>query len=152
MNDPYSLGMVPLDAIDIDEQVRDSDDKYTQEELDGLALTIYADGLFNPIMLIPKDDGRYDLEQGEHRYLAFDHLRKSEMIRDVKIEKRQQFNFIAARKAKPGIKTLRQLKENIFHKSMKPVSEARVIKGLMDDYGWTQNEVKDYVKKSQSLS
>jgi len=151
MSDPDSLGMVPLDAINIiDEQVRGDEDRYTQDEIEELALAIYDDGLFSPVMLNPTTNGRFDLELGEHRYLAVDLLRKSEKIRDVVIKNRQRFNFISARRARSGIKELRQLRENIFRKEMTPLSEAKVISLLMKEHGWKQDEVKDYVKKSQT--
>lgn len=150
MDDPNYLGLVPMDSIDLQDQVRGEDDKYTDDELLELALCIRTEGLFKPVVLIPKEDGRFDVEQGEHRFRSFDLLRKNEMLGGEKTHNRFQYNFIPARKSEGKRVPIRQLKENLFHKGMAPLNEAKVVKYAMDEYGWNQERAAKEFNKNQS--
>ena len=149
VQDPNSW-LISMDLIDIKDQVRDDEDKYTAEELEELALCIHTEGLFKPVVLIAKDDGRYDLEQGEHRFRSYDLLRKSHDISGVEISNQADYELIPARLSSGQRVPLRQLKENLFHKSMSPLSEAKVIQLAMDQYGWNQERAAKEFNKNQS--
>ncbi len=148
--DADHLGLIDMDLIDLAEQVRKAEDKYSDEELKNLALCILTEGLFNPIVVIPNNSGRYDLEQGEHRFRAFDLLRKNAQINGTPVLNNHRFNRIPARRSKGDRKLIRQLKENLFSKSMTPLSEAKAVHKAMQENNWTQQETACELNKNQT--
>lgn len=66
---------LPLNQIDIaEENVRKSKQKVG---IDDLKSSIQQFGLIHPVVVVAKDDGRYDLIVGQRRYIAFTDLQRT---------------------------------------------------------------------------
>lgn len=110
--------------------------KYFDEEaLNELSQSIEEHGLIQPIVVIRKDDG-YTLIAGERRLRATKLLGKSK-IRAVVVDLED--------------KNLRELAliENIQRENLSPIELANSYKELIKEYGITQEELSNFVKKSR---
>lgn len=67
-------GAVPIDQIDVHERYR-----VNKGDIEGLALNISSRGLFHPIIVSKKENGRWKLVAGERRLLAFKWLKRTEI-------------------------------------------------------------------------
>jgi ParB family chromosome partitioning protein len=108
---------------------------FEEESLDELASSINKYGLIQPIMVKRGDTG-YELVAGERRWRAARKAGLKEIpsiIRDVSAEENALFALI----------------ENIQREDLNPMEEAGAYRGIMDDYGFTQEEVAKSVGKSR---
>jgi ParB family chromosome partitioning protein len=108
---------------------------FEEESLEELASSILKYGLIQPIM-VKRGGAGYELVAGERRWRA---ARKAglreipSIIRDVSAEENALFALI----------------ENIQREDLNPMEEARAYRGIMDDYGFTQEDVSKSVGKSR---
>jgi ParB family chromosome partitioning protein len=109
--------------------------RFEEESLEELASSIKKHGLIQPIM-VKRGGAGYELVAGERRWRA---ARKAglreipSIIRDVSAEENALFALI----------------ENIQREDLNPMEEARAYRGIMDDYGFTQEDVSKSVGKSR---
>ena len=107
---------------------------FDSEHIRQLAGSIKRDGLWNPIIVRERLDGKYDLIAGECR------LRAAERIGLVNI--RARILKIDDEEAK-----LLALKTNVMRRDLNPIEEAQGIKRLVD-MGWSLKKIAKELNKS----
>ncbi len=109
---------------------------FDTEPLEALAESISQHGIIQPIVVRPKD-GMYMIVTGERRWRAARMAGLSEVpVIIIEADDRK-----AAELA---------LVENIQRKDLNPVEEARAYADLIDEYGYTQEEIAKKVGRSRS--
>ncbi|WNW12596.1 ParB/RepB/Spo0J family partition protein [Pseudomonas sp. DTU_2021_1001937_2_SI_NGA_ILE_001] len=132
--DQRELQHVPLDKIQRGKyQPRRDMDPQALEEL---ALSIRKQGVMQPIVIRPIDNGRYEIIAGERRWRASQQAGVETipaMVRDVPDEAAIAMALI----------------ENIQRENLNPVEEAMALQRLQQEFQLTQQEVADAVGKSR---
>jgi len=110
---------------------------FDPEKLAELADSIRAQGVVQPIVVRPVDDGGYELIAGERRWRAAqmagaEHI--PAVIRDVSDE----------------ISVAMALIENIQREDLNPLEEAAALRRLIDDFQMTHQEAADAVGRSRA--
>jgi ParB family transcriptional regulator, chromosome partitioning protein len=110
--------------------------RFEQEATAGLADSIKAQGLVQPVVLRPRADGGYELIAGERRWRA---------AREANVP------TLAAvvREADDREALLLGLVENVAREQLSPVEEARAYAVLLDDFDLSLGEVAERVGKSK---
>jgi ParB family chromosome partitioning protein len=110
--------------------------RFESDSVGGLADSIRAQGLIQPIVVRPRLEGGYELIAGERRWRA---------AREAGIE------TIAAvvREADDRETLLLGLVENVAREDLSPVDEARAYALLLDEFGLSLGEVAERVGKSK---
>ncbi len=109
----------------------------SQESLDELAESIKAQGLVQPIIVRPIDDGRYEIIAGERRWRASKQAGLTEIpavVRDV-----SDRNAIAM-----------ALIENIQRENLNPMEEANALHRLREEFDMTHQEAAQAVGRSRA--
>lgn len=110
---------------------------FDHDKLDELAQSIIQNGVIEPIIVRPVDDGIYELVAGERRYRASVQAglrRIPSVCRELDDRKAMEIALI----------------ENIQREDINPVECAMAYRHLMDEYGMTQEQVADRVGKRRS--
>jgi ParB family transcriptional regulator, chromosome partitioning protein len=129
------LSHVPLDLIQRGKYQPRRD--IQPEALEELAESIKAQGVMQPIVLRPVDDGRYEIIAGERRWRAAQLAgldRIPALIKDVPDEAAIAMALI----------------ENIQREDLNPIEEAFALKRLQDEFELTHQEVAAAVGKSRT--
>lgn len=111
---------------------------FDQAALEELAVSIRNYGVIQPILVCPKDDGRYELIAGERR------------LRASKIAKLEYIPAIV-RGFSENERAEIALIENLQREDLNPVEEARAYRALIDKFGFTQEELADKLGKSRPV-
>ena len=111
---------------------------FDEESLQELAVSIKNYGVIQPILLSPKEGGRYELIAGERRLRASKMAGLSFIPAIVKQFTESEMAEIA-------------LIENLQREDLNPIEEARAYRSLMDKYGFTQEELADKLGKSRPV-
>jgi ParB family transcriptional regulator, chromosome partitioning protein len=109
---------------------------FDQEALDGLAASIEASGVVQPLLVRPLPDGSYELIAGERRWRAARQAgveRVPAVVRDHAEAERLQAALI----------------ENMVREDLNPVEEARACAALVDELGLTKEELARRVGRSR---
>lgn len=110
--------------------------KIDPESLDGLASSIEANGVVQPLLVRPLPDGSYELIAGERRWRAAQKAGLAKVpavIRDQERVERLQVALI----------------ENMVREDLNPVDEARACAALVDDLGLSKEELARRVGRSR---
>jgi ParB family chromosome partitioning protein len=130
-----SLNEVDIDLIDPNpEQPRT---RFAEAGLEELAASIRSNGIVQPIVVRRHGD-RYQIVAGERRWRAAQRagLRRVPVtLRDIPDEKLLEIALI----------------ENIQRQELNPVEEARAYRKLLDNIGFTQEELSERVGKNRSM-
>jgi len=137
-SDPISDGSwfaeIPVDSITPNpNQPRQT---FDEEALDELAASLSEVGLLQPIVVRSTGQGTYELVMGERRWRA--HQRAG--ITSIPAIVRATDNADMLRDA---------LLENLHRVQLNPLEEAAAYQQMIDDFGLTQDELADQVKKSR---
>jgi len=111
--------------------------RFTEDNLEGLAQSIKANGIVQPILLRRKGS-RYQIIAGERRWRASQRagLRKiPSIIKDVSDEKLLEFALV----------------ENIQRQDLNAVEEAKAYRKLIDSVGLTQEMIAERVGKNRTV-
>jgi ParB family chromosome partitioning protein len=130
-----ALRMVPLDEIRANpEQPRQI---FDSEELESLAASIRVHGVLSPLV-VRRAEGRYILIAGERR------LRASALagLEEVPVVVREADD--------PSRQLEVALVENLQRSDLDPIESARGFQRLIDEYGYTQEQVATSVSKDRS--
>ncbi len=106
------------------------------DSLAGLASSIEANGIVQPLLVRPLPDGSYELIAGERRWRAAQAagLKKvPTIVRDQELAERLQVALI----------------ENMVREDLNPVDEARACAALVDDLGLSREELARRVGRSR---
>jgi ParB family transcriptional regulator, chromosome partitioning protein len=110
--------------------------KIDPESLAGLASSIEANGVVQPLLVRPLPDGSYELVAGERRWRAAQAAGLSKVpavVRDQELAERLQVALI----------------ENMVREDLNPVDEARACAALVDDLGLSKEELAKRVGRSR---
>jgi len=110
-------------------------ENFDEDELEELARSIRANGIVQPILVRPKGEG-YQIVAGERRWRAAQRAELAKIpavVRNVSDDKLLELALI----------------ENIQRQELNPVEEARAYKRLMENFGFTQEQVADQVGKTR---
>ncbi|MBR2822304.1 MAG: ParB/RepB/Spo0J family partition protein [Clostridia bacterium] len=109
---------------------------FDEETMAQLSESIRDQGVLQPLIVVPASNGRYRIIAGERRYRA---CRMAGMetvpcvIRDLDIVRQMEISLI----------------ENLQREDLNPVEEARGIRALMQQCGYTQEKVAQRLGKSR---
>ena len=112
--------------------------RFDEDSLNELAASIKNYGVIQPILVCPKDGGRYELIAGERRLRASKIAGLSFIPAIVKRFTESEMAEIA-------------LIENLQREDLNPIEEARAYRSLMEKYGFTQEELADKLGKSRPV-
>lgn len=109
---------------------------FDEEALKELAASIKIHGIISPIVVVPKDGGKYMIIAGERRYRAslIAGLTKVPVI--IKNYTEREIKEIS-------------LIENLQREDLNPIEAARAIKELMDEYRFTQETIAERLGKKR---
>lgn len=112
--------------------------KFDDEKIAELTQSIKQNGILQPILVTPLDNGGYRIVAGERRWRAA----RGAGLKEVPVYIR-----------KLDDKQVMQLAliENVQRQDLSPIEEARAYRQLMDEYKMTQQEVSEAVGKSRSV-
>lgn len=110
--------------------------RFDEGPLEELANSIRANGILQPILVRPRIAGGYEIVAGERRYRAA--LRAGLVKVPVVIRELSDEDTLAL-----------ALIENLIREDIGPMETARAFRRLMDDFGWTQEEMGQRVGKSR---
>jgi ParB family transcriptional regulator, chromosome partitioning protein len=128
------LAHVPVDQIH--PNPRQPRKRFDGETVSGLAESIKAQGLIQPVVLRPRLEGGYELVAGERRWRA---AREAGLGTVPAI----------VREADDRDTLLLGLVENVAREDLSPVEEARAFAVLLDEFGLSLGEVADRVGRSK---
>lgn len=109
---------------------------FDESALVELADSIKANGILQPILVRPRTQGGYEIVAGERRYRAALRAGLKQVpviVRDLTDEETLALALI----------------ENLVREDIGPLETARAFRRLMDDFGWTQEEMGQRVGKSR---
>ena len=112
--------------------------KFDDEKIAELTQSIKQNGILQPILVTPLDNGGYRIVAGERRWRAARGAGLKEIpvyIRKLDDKQVMQLALI----------------ENVQRQDLSPIEEARAYRQLMDEYKMTQQEVSEAVGKSRSV-
>jgi ParB family chromosome partitioning protein len=110
--------------------------KIEPESLAGLASSIEANGVVQPLLVRPLPDGSYELIAGERRWRAAQQAGLAKvpaLVRDQELAERLQVALI----------------ENMVREDLNPVDEARACAALVDELGLSKEELARRVGRSR---
>lgn len=110
--------------------------KFDPQELDQLAASIKEHGVLQPVLVVEKNDGGYELVAGERRWRASQLAGMTTIPALIKKLADQQKVEIS-------------LIENIQRQDLDPIEEAFAYKRLMEEFNLTQQQVSEKVGKSR---
>ena len=112
-------------------------EKLDPEHLKEIKASLKADGQWNPIILRPSGDSRYDLVAGHFRFQAAKELGWKEIEATVKDLSNADADFLA-------------LKTNVIRAAMSEMEEAKVIQRIMENHDLSQREISKELHKSDT--
>ncbi len=129
------LAHLPVDAIHANP--RQPRRRFEPEATTGLASSIKAQGLLQPVVVRPRPEGGYELIAGERRWRA---------AREAGIDAIPAL----VREADDRETLLLALVENVAREQLSPVEEARAYATLLDEFELTLGDVAGKVGRSKS--
>lgn len=130
-----ALRVVPIDEIRPNpEQPREV---FAKAELDDLAASIKAHGILSPLV-VRKEEGRYVVIAGERR------------LRAAALAGLTQVPVLVREAADRSTQLELALVENLQRADLDPIEAARGFQRLVDEYGYTQDQVAGAVGKDRS--
>ena len=110
---------------------------FDEAALAALAKSVGSDGMLQPVVVRPVDDGRYELIAGERRWRAAQRaglLKVPAIIREVPDERMLELALV----------------ENLQREELNPLEEAQAYRVLVEDLHLTQQEVAERVGKQRA--
>ena len=112
--------------------------KFDETALEELAISIKNYGIIQPIVVCPMGEGKYQIVAGERRYRAS----QKAGIPTIPVIKK----YYTAKQIKEI-----SLIENLQRQDLTPIEEAEAYKALIEEYGFTQEQLADKLGKSRPL-
>lgn len=109
---------------------------FSEDALENLANSIKQKGIIQPLVVAPPVSGRYELIAGERRLRAAKMAglaRVPVVVKEVNAESMLELALI----------------ENIQRENLNPIEEALAYQELIDEFGYTQDEVSEKLSKSR---
>lgn len=125
---------VPLDKID--PNPRQPRRHFSDEKLQELATSIRQEGVLMPVLLVERGD-RYELIAGERRFRA-----------SVMADMKTLPALITETDSRESLKLA--LVENLQRDDLDPIEEARAFQVMIYEFGWTHEELGNYLGRDRS--
>lgn len=126
-----------LKIIDIEPNTGQPRKDFDDEKISELADSIKEHGVITPILVQKSENGFYKIIAGERRWRASKLAGKKTIPAIIKDYDKEEFYEVS-------------LIENLQRQDLNPVEEALGYKKLMDEFGFTQEEVAKKLSKSRS--
>jgi ParB family chromosome partitioning protein len=129
--------LIELDPTDIRANPKQPRTHFDEEALQELAASIKRDGVMEPVLVRKAKDGVYELISGERRVRASvmaDLTRIPAVVREVNDRDMLRLGLI----------------ENIQREDLNPIETAEAYQLLIDEFGWTQEQLADEVGKQRA--
>ncbi len=110
--------------------------RFDAESLSGLASSIEASGVVQPLLVRPLHDGSYELIAGERRWRAAQQAGLEKVPAIVRESERAERLQVA-------------LIENVVREDLNPIDEARACAALVDDLGLSKEELAKRIGRSR---
>lgn len=110
---------------------------FAEEDLESLAKSLRDKGLLQPLVVRPRGDGSYEIVAGERRWRASQRAGIHDipvLIRELDDKETLEIALI----------------ENIQRSDLNALEEARAYRQLLEQYGYTQQQLADAIGKSRS--
>ena len=133
---PSDLAAQEVAVLSLHPNPRQPRTQFDEAALAELADSIRSSGLLQPLLVRPRTTGGFEIVAGERRYRAA--LRAG--LTQVPV---------IARKLSDEETLALALIENLMREDIGPLETARAFRRLIDDYGWTQEELSQRVGKSR---
>ncbi len=111
--------------------------RFDEEALEELASSIREHGVLEPVLVRRRDEGGYEIIAGERRWRAAQRAG----VHELPIYVRELTDAVAFEAA---------LVENIQREDLNPIETALAFQRLIDDHGYTQDQVADRVGKNRA--
>jgi ParB family chromosome partitioning protein len=131
-----AVGLIEIPVESIAPNPRQPRRRFEPEAASGLAESIRAQGLLQPVVVRPTPGGGYELIAGERRLRAAKEARVGTVPALV-------------REAADGESLLLSLVENVAREQLSSVEEARAYAVLMDEFGLSLGEIAEKVGRSK---
>ena len=125
---------IPVDSIIVNPKII-AREKIDEEFVNELKESIKEVGLLNPIVVRPAKDGKYEIIDGLHRFIAAKKLGWKDIEANI-----VNLSDVDA--------LIYSITNNIQRKQMDPMEEAQAILKLINEYGLTETEVAKRLGKS----
>ena len=130
-----------VDLLPLDSLVPNPDQprkKFDENLIEELAVSIKNQGLIQPIIVCPMGNGKYKIVAGERRYRAC---------------KKAGITTIPAIKRYYNDREIKEISliENLQRQDLNPIEEAQAYKALIDEFGFTQEQLADKLGKSRPV-
>ena len=132
----FGASVQELDIGDIDPNPEQPRRSFSEESIQQLAQSIRDQGVLQPLLVVATDGGRYRIVAGERRWRAARAAgleRVPCMVRDL--DEKQQMEIA--------------LIENLQREDLNPLETAQGIRALMQQFGYTQEQVAQRLAKSR---
>lgn len=110
--------------------------RFDEAALDALAESLSENGVLQPVLVRPREGGRYELVAGERRWRAAQ--RAGIPVLPAIVERRDDASSLEA-----------AIVENMAREDLNPVEEARAVAALVEELGLTREEVGRRVGRSR---
>ena len=137
-NDIDSKSVSTLRISEIEPNRSQPRSDFDEEALAELADSISQHGVLQPLLVRPISDGGYQIVAGERRWRAS----RMAGLREVPVVIKELSDIEVMEIA---------LIENLQREDLSPIEESKGYKALMDNYGFTQEQVAKSVGKSRSV-
>ncbi|MBV8064045.1 MAG: ParB/RepB/Spo0J family partition protein [Actinobacteria bacterium] len=134
--DPGSPELIELSVDAIHPNPRQPRKRFDGEAGSGLAESVRAQGIIQPLLVRPRTAGGYEIVAGERRWRAAREAGKTTVPAVV-------------READDRDTLLLGLIENVAREQLTPVEEARAYAALIDEFGLSQGEIAERVSRSK---
>ncbi len=130
-------GLLQIDVDRIRPNRQQPRQRFDDETLDSLAKSLKTEGMLQPVVVRPIEDGRFELVAGERRWRAAQRaglLRVPALVKEVPEERLLEFALI----------------ENLQREELNPIEEAHAYRTLVEKLGLTQQAVAERVGKDRA--
>jgi ParB family chromosome partitioning protein len=136
--DPSSSGFLEIPLDHINPNPSQPRTRFDEDALESLSASIKEVGVLQPVV-VRASDGGYELVAGERRWRA------------ARLAGLSSIPAVVREPDEEGWSRLTEaLIENVQREDLGPLEEAAAYRQLMEDFGWTHEEVGQHVAKSRS--
>ena len=134
---PGQSGLIALPLSKVTPNTRQPREHFDTADLQELAQSIAEVGVLQPVLVRPHEDGAYELIAGERRFRA------------AKLAGLEEIPAVVRHTADDQLLT-EALVENIHRAELNPLEEAAAYQQLLDDFGYTHQQLATRLGRSRS--
>lgn len=134
---PGQSGLVTVPVTELEPNPRQPRDRFDEQSLQELALSLAEVGMLQPIVARPLPQGGYQIIAGERRFRAARIAGLTEVP-------------VVVRRTEDAQLLTEALVENVHRADLDPIEEATAYRQLLDDFGLTHDALANKLGKSRS--